>query len=145
MYVILKHGGKQYKVSPGDEVVLEKIDADAGANIDLGKIGRVLFLSDDGEINAEAGELKDLKIAAKIVEHFQGDKVIAFKYKSKKDYRRKKGHRQHLTRVLIETIGDKGVKADSKTEKKVAEKPKAVKKAAVSESKAKEEKEAVEA
>ncbi len=122
MYAIVKHGGKQYKVVPNEEVVLEKIDAVKGDKIDLGKIGKVLFLVDDKKIKTEAKDLDKIKVNATVVEHFQNDKVIAFKYKSKKNYRRKKGHRQLQTRVMVESIGTAKAKSAS-TEKKAAAAP----------------------
>ena len=122
MYVILKYGGKQYKVSDNDVVVLEKVNAEAGDKVDLAQMGTVLFLSDDGKNNADRAELKQIKVNAKILEHFQDDKVLVFKYKAKKKYRRKRGHRQLQTRVLIESIGTgKVAKSEAKKSSKSAE------------------------
>ena len=119
MYAIVKHGGKQYKVVPNEEFVLEKIDAVKGDKVDLGKIGKVLFLNDDKNIETEAKGLEKIKVQATVIEHFQNDKVTAFKYKSKKNYRRKKGHRQLQTRVMVESIGSASTKSAG-SEKKVA-------------------------
>lgn len=113
MYVILRHGGKQYKVSDNEELVLEKINANAGEMIDLNKLGRVLFLSADGKVNTDINDLKKIKINAKVLEHFQNDRVITFKYRAKKNYRRKRGHRQLHTKVLVESI-DTGKRAKEK-------------------------------
>ena len=123
MYAIVKHGGKQYKVIPNKEIVLEKIDAVKGDKIDLGKIGRILFLSDDKKIKTEAKDLDKIKVNATVVEHFQNDKVTAFKYKSKKNYRRKKGHRQLQTRVMIESIGATKTKSPMVEKKEKTKKP----------------------
>lgn len=120
MYAIIKHGGKQYKIMPNTEVILEKIDANKGDKVDLSKLGSILMVSDNGSIKTEAGELGKIKISATVMGHFQNDKVIAFKYKSKKNYRRKKGHRQLQTRVLVDTIEAAAAKAP-KTVKAKAE------------------------
>ena len=115
MYVILKHGGKQYKAAPDEKLILEKIDAAPGDKVDLNRLGTVLFLSDNGRTSAKIEDLKELKVAATVLEHFQDDKVIVFKYKSKKDYRRKRGHRQLQTRLLIDSIGPaKAAKSETK-------------------------------
>jgi len=136
MYAIVRHGGKQYKITPNNEVVLEKIDAVKGDKIDLGKLGKVLFLADDKKIKTDAKDLDKIKVNATVLEHFQNDKVIAFKYKSKKNYRRKKGHRQLQTRVMIESIGAakaNGASVNKKgttTNKKETDKKQTAKKAA---------------
>lgn len=121
MYVILKFGGKQYKVTDNDEVVLEKINAAEGETVDLGQLGTVLFLSDEGRNTAVRDDLEQIKVNAKVLEHFQDNKVLVFKYKAKKKYRRKTGHRQLQTRVLIESIG---TGKSSKSGTKKASKPK---------------------
>ena len=122
MYAIVKHGGKQYKVIPNEEVVLEKIDAVKGDKVDLGKIGKILFLADEKNIKTDAKDLGKIKVNATVVEHFQNDKVTAFKYKSKKNYRRKKGHRQLQTRVMIESIGAANAKSATTEKKEKAKK-----------------------
>lgn len=127
MYLILEQGSKQYKFTENDEVVFEKLAVTKDEKIDLTKFGKVLFSSDKNRKTADEKELKKIKIQARVLEHFQGDKVIAFKYKAKKDYRRKLGHRQLQTRVLIESIGV-GKKASNEVEKGAKTKKKPVKK-----------------
>lgn len=127
MYLILEQGSKQYKFTENDEVVFEKLAVAKDEKIDLTKFGKVLFSSDKNRKTADEKELKKIKIQARVLEHFQGDKVIAFKYKAKKDYRRKLGHRQLQTRVLIESIGA-GKKASNEVEKGAKTKEKPVKK-----------------
>lgn len=127
MYLILEQGSKQYKFTENDEVVFEKLAVTKDEKIDLTKFGKVLFSSDKNRKTADEKELKKIKIQARVLEHFQGDKVIAFKYKAKKDYRRKLGHRQLQTRVLIESIGA-GKKAVNEVEKGAKTKKKPVKK-----------------
>ena len=122
MYLILEQGSKQYKVAEDDEVIFEKMPVAANTKIELSKYGKVLFLSDKSIKTTDEKELKKIKIKAKVLEHFQADKVIAFKYKSKKKYRRKLGHRQIQTRVLIESITT-GKKAGGQDVKKVKAKP----------------------
>jgi len=127
VYLILEQGSKQYKLAENEEVVFEKLAVAKDEKIELSKFGRVLFLSDKNKKTADEKELKKVRIKARIIEHFQGDKVIAFKYKAKKDYRRKLGHRQLRTRVLIESISA-GAKSSGETKKSVKPKKVAVKK-----------------
>lgn len=100
MYAIVESGGKQYKVEPEEELFLEKIEGKPGKKI---QFDRVLMLAGNGEIKL-GGELEKAKVGATIVEQTRGKKVIVFKYKSKKNYRRKRGHRQFLTKVRIDEI-----------------------------------------
>ena len=87
MYAIIRTGGKQYKVAVGDEVLVEKLDA--------------------GEEGVQVGKPVVAGVAAKgeVVEHGKGKKVVVFKYKPKKNYRKKQGHRQPYTKVKINAIG----------------------------------------
>lgn len=115
MYAIIKCGGKQYKVSEGETLVVDQLKGEPGDKINLEE---VLMLRDDN--NVMVGDLGKAKVVASIVEHFRGDKIIVFKYKPKKNYRRKNGHRSYLTRIKIEGIS--GPKA--KAAKKEKEQPK---------------------
>ena len=99
MYAIIKTGGKQYKVAEGDIIRVEKLDAEAGAEITFDDI---LFIN-DGEI-AVAGSLDNAKVTATVTENGKADKVIVYKYKRKSGYHRKNGHRQPYTEVRIEKI-----------------------------------------
>lgn len=101
MYAIIQTGGKQYKVEAGDEVLVEKLDAEVDAEVEFD----VLLVSDDAGIKVGTPVLEGIKAKAKVLEHGKGDKVIVFKYKAKKNIRTKRGHRQPYTKVQILTIG----------------------------------------
>ena len=101
MYAIIETGGKQYRVSEGDVLRIEKLSADEGETIELDK---VLALSNDSELQVGKPWLKEAKVTAKILQHGKADKIIVFKYKPKKNYRRKQGHRQPFTEIQIEKI-----------------------------------------
>ncbi|MDH4140792.1 MAG: 50S ribosomal protein L21 [Coriobacteriia bacterium] len=127
MYAVVSTGGKQLKVEKGTEAVIERIDASVGDSVTLD----VLFVT-DGEAITAGGDAAGATVKAEVVEHFLGDKVVVFKFKRRKGYKRTKGHRQSLTRVKITEIasgtGARKVakKAEAKPEKpaaKVAEKP----------------------
>lgn len=98
MYAIIRFGGKQYKVSKGDELVVDKVAGDPGDKFD---VTDVMMTRDDKVSVAEMGKVK---VVASIIEHFKGDKVLVFKYKAKKNYRRKFGHRSSLSKIKIEDI-----------------------------------------
>ena len=101
MYAVIRTGGKQYKVAVGDEVLVEKLDADVGAEVAF----EVLMLC--GEEGVQVGKPVVSGVTAKgeVVEHGKGKKVVVFKYKPKKNYRKKQGHRQPYTKVKINAIG----------------------------------------
>lgn len=100
MYAIIKTGGKQYKVQPGDEIFVEKLDAETGSEVSFD----VLLISGDNGV--EIGKpVLDIKAKAKVLDHGKGKKVIVFKYKPKKNYRKKQGHRQPYSHVEILSIG----------------------------------------
>lgn len=101
MYAIIQTGGKQYKVEAGDEVLVEKLNAEVDAEVEFD----VLLVSDDAGIKVGTPVLDGIKAKAKVLEHGKGDKVIVFKYKAKKNIRTKRGHRQPYTKVQILTIG----------------------------------------
>ena len=102
MYAIVSTGGKQYKVAAGDTIEVEKIEGEAGTTVEL----PVLFLSNDGDIVVDADELAKAKVEATIVEQFKGKKQVVFKFKKRKGYKKKQGHRQNLTRLQIASIAD---------------------------------------
>jgi large subunit ribosomal protein L21 len=125
MYAVIKAGGKQYRVSPGDEVILEKLPQLEGEKV---KFEDLLLVNRDGEVIV-GKKLKGIKVKGTVLEQFKGEKIEVFKYKPKKRYRRKHGHRQLLTRVRIDEIEfpeKKKVAKKVKEEKK--EKVKAVRK-----------------
>lgn len=101
MYAIIQTGGKQYKVSPGDEIKVEKIDAQPG---DLITIDKVLMVSDEGKLNIGRPYLEDVVVKARILKHGKSKKIIVFKFKRRKNYKRKKGHRQFYSLIKIEEI-----------------------------------------
>ena len=117
MYAIIKTGGKQYRVQQGDELRVEKLDAQKG--------DKVVF----DEVVAVGGDklvvgtpfVEGYAVTAEVLTQGKGDKVVIYKYKAKKDYRRKNGHRQPFTLVKITDIGGAGKKAAKKADK--AEKP----------------------
>jgi len=101
MYAIIKTGGKQYMVNEGDELVVEKLDVESGAKV---VFEEVLAVGDNGELKVGSPMVAGAKVEATVVANGRAKKVIVFKYKPKKDYRKKQGHRQPFTRVKIEKI-----------------------------------------
>lgn len=100
MFAIVQTGGKQYKVSVGDEINVEKLERNVGDKIKLD----VLMLADGEVVKAGNPVLSDAVCEAVIVEHGKGDKIIVFKYKAKKNERKKQGHRQPYTKIKITAI-----------------------------------------
>jgi large subunit ribosomal protein L21 len=101
MYAVVKTGGKQIKVEPGTITVVELLDAEVGSTVTMVP----LLVSDEGNLTTDAKGLEAMAVTAEIVEHFKGDKVLIFKFKKRKGYRRTKGHRQGLTRIKVTAIG----------------------------------------
>jgi large subunit ribosomal protein L21 len=99
MYAIVKTGGKQYRVERGQTLLVERLAADEGSNVALEPI---LYRSEDAVFDA-AG-LKKVKVTAKIVAHERGEKLRVFKFKPKRGYKRRTGHRQELTRIEVTDI-----------------------------------------
>ena len=132
MYAIVKTGGKQYTVKPGDVLDVEKIEGEAGDRVDL----QVLLLNDGNKVVADAAEAAKVKVTAEIIDQHKGKKQLVFKFKKRKGYKRTKGHRQQLTKIAIVDVN--GVTAEApkpqapKAEPKAAE-PKAEKPAAQAE------------
>lgn len=103
MYAIIKTGGKQYKVSEGDVIKVEKLNA----NVDeLVEINDVLAISNGADLTVGNPVVAGAKVQLKVIEHDKAKKIIVFKYKAKKNYRRKNGHRQPFTRVVVEKISN---------------------------------------
>ena len=100
MYAIIETGGKQYRVSEGD-AQSRKLSANEG---DLVEINKVLALSNDKGLKVGKPLLENSKVTATVLQHGKGDKIIVFKYKPKKNYRKKQGHRQPFTEIKIEKI-----------------------------------------
>jgi large subunit ribosomal protein L21 len=100
MYAVVATGGKQFKVTAGDVVDVEKLNAAAGDIVNFD----VLFLASEDEIVTDASTLASATVTAEVLEHFKGEKAIVFKFKKRKGYKRLKGHRQDLTKVRITDI-----------------------------------------
>ena len=101
MYAIIETGGKQYRVQEGDKVVVEKLAVEEGQEV---AFERVLTVVKDREVLVGAPVVAGAKVVAKVVEHGKGKKILVFKYKAKSNYRRRQGHRQPFTQVVIEKI-----------------------------------------
>ena len=101
MYAIIESGGKQYRVEPGAVIALERIPGDVGSQLEL---SRVLLVSDGTTVKVGQPTLSGAKVISEIVAHTRGEKIDVFKFKKRKKYRRKTGHRQELTRVRIAEI-----------------------------------------
>jgi large subunit ribosomal protein L21 len=101
MYAVIKSGGKQHKVTEGEVITLEKISAEEGSEIEFPE---VLAVNKEGKLEVGAPLLEGAKVTAKILDHIKAPKVTIIKMKRRQDYRRKQGHRQNLTKVLIESI-----------------------------------------
>ena len=101
MYAIVDSGGKQYKVKEGDILKVEKLAGEVGDNISFDKI---IMFSDDENVNVGTPLLADVTVSGHIVEQGKAKKIIVFKYKRRKRYRRKQGHRQQFTAVKIDSI-----------------------------------------
>lgn len=115
MFAIVRTGGKQYRVSAGDKIAVEKLAGDAGDTIDLGDV----ILAGDG------GELKDVakvKVAAEIIAQAKSEKVTVFKKRRRHNYRRKAGHRQQLTLLRIVQVGDSKIEKAAAPKKEAAPK-----------------------
>lgn len=101
MYAIIEACGKQYKVSEGDVVFFEKLDTAEGKKITFSD---VVLVSNGNEIQVGSPYVKGVKVEGKVVSHGKGKKILVFKYKAKKNYRRTRGHRQPYTKVEITSI-----------------------------------------
>jgi large subunit ribosomal protein L21 len=101
MYAVIETGGKQYRVQPGDSLQVETLAGDAGAEVELGRV--LAVVGDDAQL-LTGDRIATAKVTATIADHKRGDKVLVFKFKRKKQYKRTIGHRQNLTRVTIKDI-----------------------------------------
>ena len=100
MYAIVTTGGKQYKVSQDDVITVEKLDAKVGDKINLD----VMMLVDGDKVTNGNPLVKGAEVVAEVLEHGKEDKIVVFKYKAKKNYRRKQGHRQPFTALKIVSV-----------------------------------------
>nr|WP_295571568.1 50S ribosomal protein L21 [uncultured Intestinibacter sp.] len=101
MYAIVKTGGKQYKVAQGDVLFVEKLEANEG---DVVTLDQVLAVVGENGLTVGSPVVEGATVTAKVVAQGKAKKVIVYKYKAKKDYRRKQGHRQPYTKLVIESI-----------------------------------------
>jgi len=101
MYAVIRSGGKQYRVAPGETVRLESVTGEIGAKVEL---GNVLLVENDGTVQVGNPLLANAKIEATVLEHDRAKKILVFKKKRKKQYRRTQGHRQNYTAVRIDNI-----------------------------------------
>ena len=115
MYAIIEACGKQYKVAEGDVVFFEKLDTEEGKKVTFDK---VILVSDEGKVQVGAPYVKVVKVEGKVVSHGKGKKIIVYKMKPKKNYRRKQGHRQPYTKVEITSIKTAATKSTKKAEVK---------------------------
>jgi large subunit ribosomal protein L21 len=97
MFAVVKNGGKQYRVTEGQELVVDRLEGDVGDSVEL----PVGFSVDE-----EGFDLGEKKARVEILDHLRGDKIHVYKYKPKKDYRKKTGHRQELTLVRVLEVSD---------------------------------------
>lgn len=101
MFAIIETGGKQFRVQEGDTIIVEKLDANVGDQV---MIENVLMLEKDGSVQVGSPFVAGAKVVLKVLEHGKGKKIIVFKYKAKKNVRRKQGHRQPYTKVSVEAL-----------------------------------------
>ncbi len=119
MYAIIETGGKQYRVQNGDKIAVEKLGIEDGQKVIF---DRVLVVGDGDDVKVGAPYVDGAVVEGNVIETGKGKKIVIFKYKAKKDYRKKQGHRQPYTLVEITSIVGKSeeVKADAKRAKKPA-------------------------
>jgi len=124
MYAVVETGGKQYKVEEGTSLLVDRLDAKEGDKVALRP---VLFRDDD--VVAAPKELEKVKVEAKVAEHLRGPKIKVFKYKAKKGYRRRAGHRSELTKLEVTSLKmGKSAAKKAAPKKETAEKKPAAKK-----------------
>ena len=119
MYAVIESCGKQYKVAEGDVVFFEKLEAEEGKTITF---DQVILVSNEGKIQVGNPYVNGVKVEGKVISHGKAKKIIVFKMKAKKNYRRKQGHRQPYTKVEITTIKTTAKKAETAKKTEVAEK-----------------------
>src|SRR5690606_1884991 len=101
VYAVVETGGKQYRVAVGDRIEVERLDAEPGTDVTL---DRVLLVADGEDVRVGTPVVEGARVVASVEDQIKGKKVIVFKFKPKKRYRRKQGHRQQLTRLTIKEI-----------------------------------------
>ncbi len=111
MYAVIKTGGKQYRVTPGDKLKVETIDAEVGASFDF---DTVLMISDGDALTVGTPTIASAKVTAEVVAHGRGKKVEIIKFRRRKHHQKRTGHRQNFTQVEIQSINGKGAVAKKK-------------------------------
>jgi large subunit ribosomal protein L21 len=101
MYAVIETGGKQYRVAPGQTIEVDTLSGDVGADVEF---DRVLAISNDSNELVFGDALKTARVRGRIAAHGRGDKILVFKFKRKKQYKRTIGHRQNYTRVEVQEI-----------------------------------------
>ena len=114
MYAIVEIAGQQFKVAKDQKVYVHRLQEEEGAQVSF---SNVLLLDSDGTVTVGAPAIQGAEVTAKILRHLQGDKVIVFKKKRRKGYRKKNGHRQALTEIQIESIAASGAKKKAPAKK----------------------------
>ncbi len=122
MYAIVDIAGQQFKVEKDQKVYVHRLDAEAGKKVNF---DRVLLIDDKGKVNIGAPAIEGAQVSATVLEHLKGDKVIVFKKKRRKGYRKKNGHRQYLTEIQINEIVASGAKKAAAPKKEAAPKAEA--------------------
>lgn len=101
-YAVIRTGGKQYRVAPGDTLHVEHLEGEVGAPVEFAE---VLLTGDDGTVRIGTPLVEGVRVRGQIVAHTRGTKVLIFKLKRRKNYRRRRGHRQEITTVRVTEIG----------------------------------------
>jgi len=117
MYAVIKTGGKRYRVAAGDKLRVEKLAGDVGSDITF---DQVLMLADGDNVTIGAPLVDGASVQAKVLAHGRGDKVMVFKFRRRKHYRKTQGHRQDYTEIEIGAIGAAGKKATRSAKAKAA-------------------------
>ena len=118
MYAVIETGGKQYKVQKGDVIYIEKLNNEVGTNYSFDK---VLLVADEGNLSVGDPIVKGAKVEGTILSHGKSKKIVVFKYKAKKNERKKQGHRQPYTKVKIEKISQRASTKKAATAEEAAE------------------------
>lgn len=101
MYAVIQTGGKQYRVAPGDTLTVEKLPGNVG---DAVEFGEVLMLSRDGSLAVGTPRVEGARVTGKIVQHGRGEKLVVYKFRRRKNYRLRNGHRQNYTSIQISDV-----------------------------------------
>jgi large subunit ribosomal protein L21 len=114
MYAIVEIAGQQFKVEKNDEIFVHRLEAEPGTKVEFKE---VLLTDNEGTVTVGKPYVEGTLITAKVIEHARGDKVIVFKKKRRKGFQKETGHRQDFSKILIESIGAKGVEKEKKAKK----------------------------